>query len=191
MNALQKNWVLAGYTLFATEGPTGLKVEPLARKVNKSKSSFYHHFADIEIFTEFLLQYHLNRAECIAVRESQCKNVIPELLEVIVEFKEDILFNRQIRIHRNKPGFQTCLEQVNGLISDAILNIWAEALGIADNSRLAQMVLMLTLENFYLQITPETLTYEWLLRYVQDLQCMVQTFQTHELNKLSRLQKKI
>jgi AcrR family transcriptional regulator len=43
-------------------------VERLAKDVGISKSSFYHHFADVEVFVNQLLLYHLKRAEMIAER---------------------------------------------------------------------------------------------------------------------------
>ena len=173
-------WIQAGYALLAKEGPKGLKVEVIARWVNKSKSSFYHHFADLEVFTELLLKYHLQRARIIAERERQCKNVVPELLHVLLEFKEDLLFNRQLRINREVEAYRRCFEQATAEVGDAIVGIWAEALGLKDNSYLAQLVLNLSLENFYLQITEESLSYEWLLTYVQDLQTMVKAFKNHK-----------
>ena len=48
-------WILCGYNIFSKEGPKGLKIEVIARQVSKNKSSFYHHFADLEVFTEILL----------------------------------------------------------------------------------------------------------------------------------------
>ncbi|MEM7374118.1 MAG: TetR/AcrR family transcriptional regulator [Bacteroidota bacterium] len=178
----QTAWILAGYELFAQEGPNGLKVEVLSRKVNKSKSSFYHHFADLEIFTSFLLAYHLDQSKIIAEKERQCKNVIPELLEVILEHKQDLLFNRQLRINRTNPRFFQCFQEASKEVAEAILGIWAEGLGMTDHSSLALMVLNLSMENFYLQITEETLTYEWLEAYFQQLQAMA-----HEMNKRSKL----
>ncbi len=44
------------------------------------------------------------------------------------------------------------------------------------------MVLMLTMENFYLQITEETLTYEWLENYIFQLQNMVQAFKKGQVS---------
>ena len=178
MNALKQPWILVGYEIFALEGPQGLKVEVLARRVNKNKSSFYHHFADLEVFTDILLQYHLERAKLIAEREKQCKNVVPELLHVLLECKEDLLFNRQLRIHRNVPSFKTCFEKASQEVGEAIIEIWAEAIGLKANTHLAHLVLNLSLENFYLQITPETLTYEWLVDYITQLKTMVKGFQT-------------
>ena len=176
-------WILVGYNIFSKEGQTGLKIEVIARKVGKSKSSFYHHFADIEIFTELLLNYHLERAIVIAEMEKCCNNVVPDLLNVLIEVKEDLLFNRQLRINRQIPAFKNCFEKSSKAVGEAILGIWAEMLGLGDNSHLAQMVLNLSLENFYLQITEETLTYEWLLNYVRDLKTMVHGFQMNEKKK--------
>ena len=182
MNTLTQPWILVGYQLFAQEGPGGLKVERLARKVGKSKSSFYHHFADLEVFTAFLLEYHMDRALAIAARERKCANVIPELIEVILDVKEDLFFNRQLRIHRNIPKFRACFEASSHEVGDAIIGIWAQELGLEGNSYLALMVLNLSLENFYLQITPQTLSYTWLEEYVKGLKQMVQAFKQGKLN---------
>lgn len=173
-------WIQAAYGLFALEGPSGLKIEVLARQVNKSKSSFYHHFADLEVFTEVLLQYHLERSLIIAERERQCKNVIPELLHLLVEIKEDLLFNRQLRVNRNIPAYKACFEKASAEVGEAILPIWANFLDLSHNPHLAQIVLNQSLENFYLQITKETLTYDWLVNYMGELQMMVKEFKKNE-----------
>jgi AcrR family transcriptional regulator len=170
-------WILAGYDLFAKEGPKGLKVEVIARLAGKSKSSFYHYFAELEIFTEALLGYHLERAIVISDKERLCKSVVPDLLKVLIEVKKDLLFNRQLRIHRNIPAFRLCFEKASKDIGDAIGKIWAEMLGLTDNSSLARIVLNLSIENFYLQITDETLTYEWFESYLDELKRMVKAFQ--------------
>ncbi len=174
---LMQAWILVGYEVFAQEGPKGLKVEALARSVGKSKSSFYHHFADLEVFTELLLQYHLERSAIIAEQEKQCTQVVPDLLNVLVAAKQDLLFNRQLRINRDVPAFKKCFEASSKDVAEAILDIWADMLGLKEHTYLAQIVLNLSLENFYLQITAETLTYEWLTSYVNELQAMVLAFQ--------------
>ena len=173
-------WILAAYRLFAQEGPKGLKIEVLAREVGKSKSSFYHHFADLEVFTERLLGYHLERAKLIAQQEAACRNVVPELVNVLLAVKQDLLFNRQLRVHRSIPVFRQCFEAASEKVSGAIAHIWADMLGLADDSALAQTVLKLSFENFCLQITEETLTHDWLLRYLQELREMVRALQNRQ-----------
>ena len=56
----EKIWIITGYESFAQSGESGLKIEQLAKVVGISKSSFYHHFADLDIFIEKLLLHHLN-----------------------------------------------------------------------------------------------------------------------------------
>ncbi|GAB2603394.1 TetR/AcrR family transcriptional regulator [Spirosoma areae] len=182
-NENKQPWILTGYDLFAKEGPKGLKVEVIARTVGKSKSSFYHHFADLDVFIENLLNYHLERTSSIADRERNCKHVIPDLLNLLLDVKQDLFFNRQLRIHRYVLEFRRCFEKSSEEVGNAILSIWAEMLGLTDNSDLAQLVLDLSLENFYLQLTEETLSYEWLVNYVNDLKTMVKAFQVNELKK--------
>ena len=50
MKEIEKKWLEVGYRCFADRGPNGLKVERLSKKVGKNKSSFYHLFADLEVF---------------------------------------------------------------------------------------------------------------------------------------------
>lgn len=174
MTSNERLWIQTGYVLFAQQGPTGLKVEVLARQVGKSKSSFYHYFADVEVFTERLLSYHTERVKHIAHLEQQCPRVVPDLLRLLVTVKEDLLFNRQLRIHRTASDFQKCIEITNCEIARAILPVWAEAFGLADRLEVARLMLDLVIDNFYLQLTNQSLTYEWLLNYVSQLRLMVQ-----------------
>lgn len=175
-------WLAIGYQKFGKEGPKGLKVEGIAKEVGKSKSSFYHHFADLEVFTESLLQCHLQKARGIAQNARRCKTMVPDMLNLLLESKADILFNRQLRIHRHIPAFKRCFEQSHEPIESAFLKIWSESLGLGDKTFLARLVLNLTVENFYLQVTEETFTYDWLKKYLHNIQGMVREMVQSNLN---------
>ena len=176
MDDNKQPWILAGYDLFSKEGFKGLKIEVLARKVNKSKSSFYHHFADLDGFTESLLNYHLERSKIIAEREKQCKIMVPDMLNILLEVKQDLLFNRQLRVNRDVLEFKKCFEKTDKEFENTFLDVWAETLGLSYKKHLAQIVLNQTIENFYFQITEETLTYEWLFNYIFKIREMVNEF---------------
>lgn len=156
MKEIEKSWIKKGYRFFAYEGPNGLKIERLSKEVGKNKSSFYHLFADLEVFTDRLLTFHLTQAKIIAEKESNSLDE-NELIEVILEHKIDLLFNRQLRIHRENKEFENCFHQINQISIPSILPLWKKIIGLSENTSLAQMVLTLSLENFYLQITDETL----------------------------------
>ncbi|MTB51740.1 TetR/AcrR family transcriptional regulator [Lewinella sp. W8] len=169
---VQGPWIDLGYQSFAREGPAGLKVEQLARAVGKNKSSFYHHFADLDTFTEVLLDHHLNQARVMAHKEVACQSR-DELIEIILDHKVDLLFNRQLRIHRQHPGFAACFERTNQITGPAFLGIWAKIIGLSSQTHLAELVLQLSMENFFLQITEATLNESWLQDYFQRLKATV------------------
>ena len=152
-------------------------METLARIVHKNKSSFYHHFADLDFFTDYLLEYHLNRTIEVAEKERNASKM-EEIIDLFVLNKEDLLFNRQLRVHRHHPSFAKCLEQTTQIAIPSIMPIWAKTLALSEHSYLAQMVLQLSIENFYLQITEETLNHHWLNNYFQELKNMVTAFKT-------------
>ncbi len=174
-------WLVIGYKIFSKEGPTGLKVERIAKEVGKSKSSFYHHFAEPDLFTESLLQFHHEKAMDIARQVQRCKSMVPDMLNLLLEVKEDIFFNRQLRIHRQNPAFKNCFEQSHEPIERALLKIWTDALGLDDKTSLARLFLNLTVENFYLQVTEETFTYSWLKIYLHNIQAMVREMKKSSL----------
>lgn len=166
-------WVQAGYSCFAKTGPTGIKIEVLARSVGKSKSSFYHYFADTELFVQELLQEHLRRAKHIAQRMQSCQRMVPDMLQVLLGIREDIFFQRQLRIHRQEELFLSCAEQAHEPIEEAFLDIWAQALGLSSQTYIARIFLKLVVENFYLRLTEEAFSEQWLLSYLQEIQRMV------------------
>ncbi|HAI76582.1 MAG TPA: TetR/AcrR family transcriptional regulator [Microscillaceae bacterium] len=174
---LKQPWILVGYALFANHGPQGLKVEVIARQVQKSKSSFYHHFADLEVFTELLLQYHLLQCAHIAEHERNCQQLIPDLIELLLSFKQDLLFSRQLRIHNQVPAFRRCFEAANALVGDALLEVWADSIGLTQQKALAGNLLHLVTEKFYLQMTAEKFSYEWLLQFFQSTLALAGDFQ--------------
>ncbi|MEM6265716.1 MAG: TetR/AcrR family transcriptional regulator [Bacteroidota bacterium] len=177
MTKKQEDWIHVGYRIFAYEGPQKLKVERLAKQVGKNKSSFYHFFADLVVFTEQLLAFHMEQAYIMAEKEAQCPS-LDALIDIIVEHKVDLLFNRQLRIHRTNPDFEACFEKTNELTGPALIGIWAKTLNLEDNSYLAGLVMRLGIENFYLQITDETINKEWLSAYFQEFQQLVQAFKS-------------
>jgi hypothetical protein len=66
-----------------------------------------------------------------------------------------------------------------------MLPVWKKIIGIAENTSLAQMVLTLSLENFYLQITDETLNESWLKAYFATIREMILHFkQTEQTNSI-------
>jgi AcrR family transcriptional regulator len=169
-------WIKIGYETFALSGYSGLKIEPLAKKVGKSKSSFYHHFADLELFTEFLLKYHIEQSYIIADKEQKANNIDPELINILVEHRLDLLFNRQLRINQNIKLFSETLVQSNKIVGEAFKTAWVKDINLQLTQKQIESVFALALENFFLQINADNLNYKWLSDYFTNLKKITNNF---------------
>jgi AcrR family transcriptional regulator len=169
-------WITTGYEIFALTGQAGLKVEPLAKSVGISKSSFYHHFADIEFFIEQLMKYHLERSYIMAEKEQNAQNIDPELINILVEHKTDLLFNRQLRINKNIKLFAETLLQSNKIVGEAFIMLWVKDLNLRLSKQQTEALFTLALENFFLQINAGNLTRTWLSGYFTDLKRIAGNF---------------
>jgi AcrR family transcriptional regulator len=172
----KKVWIKTGYELFALSGPGALKVETISKKMGISKSSFYHHFSDLSLFIEQLLEHHLEQAHIMAAKEQSSKNIDPELIVVLQEHKMDLLFSRQLRIHRNEQQFYDALTKSNRIVGSAFVYLWARELNLKLNPGQLEALFELALENFFLQITYENLHYDWLSGYFNNLKRIAHHF---------------
>ena len=170
-------WIKAGYEAFALSGESALKVEPLAKKVGVSKSSFYHYFADLDVFMELLLHFHLQQSKTIADKEKVVKTIDPELIYILVEHKIDMLFNRQLRFNQQNKLYKETLNKSNQIIGNGFVIIWMNDLKLTLNQRQLESLFELALENFFLQINAENLNYDWLSEYFKNLKKIARNFE--------------
>jgi AcrR family transcriptional regulator len=169
-------WIKTGYEMFAHGGLSGLKIETLAKKVGISKSSFYHHFADMELFVEQLLQYHIQQSVVIGEKEQQAVHIDPDLIDILVAHKTDLLFNRQLRIHRNNPLFAETLLKSDAAVGNGFVLIWVKDLGLQLQPKQLEAIFELALENFFLQMNAENLNHAWLSNYFNHLKTIARKF---------------
>jgi AcrR family transcriptional regulator len=163
-------WIEAGYRIFSLEGPAFLKVEQLAREVGISKSSFYHHFADVDIFREKLMEFHLQSAYGMAIKAKLCKNLVPDILTLLADHRMDLFFNRQLRIHRNNLSFQLCFQRAHSIVQNEYLHLWAEMLKLQDQPHIAKNILDVVTDLFYQRLEIDTFNYDWIVLFLADIQ---------------------
>jgi AcrR family transcriptional regulator len=175
-NDSKEIWIKTGYEIFALSGQSGLKIEPLAKKVGKSKSSFYHYFADLELYIDNLLKHHIEQSYIIAAKEKSAKSVDPELINILVEHRVDLLFNRQLRINQNIKSFSDTLIQSNKIVGDAFVKVWVKDLSLQLSQNQIQGIFTLALENFFLQINANNLNDKWLSEYFINLKKITDNF---------------
>lgn len=169
-------WIKKGYEIFATMGIKAIKIEPLSKTVGKSKSSFYHHFADLEVFTDLLLNHHLTQSNIIAEKEAKANHINPDLINIFMEHRIDLLFNRQLRINQNIKSFSETLLQSNKIVGNNFVNLWVKDSDIKLSKNQIDGIFSLALENFFLQINADNLNYKWLSDYFANLKRITGSF---------------
>jgi AcrR family transcriptional regulator len=167
-------WIEKGYQMVSALGFAEVKVESIARLLNKNKSSFYHYFGDWEVFEEALLDHHINLAKQFAADANSCQNIIPDLVNLFIDHKTDIFFHKQLRINREKAQFKKCFESVYSMFEEAIAERWTSFMKLEDQAYLATKILNLLSENFLLQITDENFTSSWLEDYLLEASKLMQ-----------------
>jgi AcrR family transcriptional regulator len=172
----KEKWILVAYEQFALHGWNGLKIDVLSHLVGVSKSSFYHHFADMDLFMDLLLEHHLGKAKIMAQQESTARSIDPELLAVLLEHRLDLLFSRQLRVHRDKASFAHTIAKTDSLVGEAIFLLWVRELNPKLTKNQLQGIFELALENFFLQMSPENFSLEWLSGYFANLKKLAAQF---------------
>lgn len=165
----KQKWIAIAYEQFALQGWKGMNIDGLSQLVGVSKSSFYHHFADMEILMALLLEHHLVQAKILSQKESLAKSIEPELLNILCEHRIDLLFSRQLRIHRDNAVFANTISKTDQLVGDAIFLLWVRELNPKLGKNQLQSIFELALENFFLQMTPENFSMAWLSSYFANL----------------------
>jgi AcrR family transcriptional regulator len=169
-------WIVKGYETFALLGEKGLIIEQLAKEVGKSKSSFYHHFADLDIFLEKILLHHLNKSSIIAEKERKAEKINPDLINILIEHKTDLLFNRQLRINSNKSNFKELLIKSSETIGNDFIKLWLTDTKLNLTPKQAEGIIELAMENFFLQINQDNINKEWLATYFDNLNRITRNF---------------
>ena len=169
-------WIKTGYETFALYGQNSLKIEPLAKKVGISKSSFYHHFVDIEYFLETLFDYHLQMYSILAEKERNCKSLHSELINVLLEHRLDLLFNRQLRINRNDDKIKEVLIKSDKLLGNYAVMLWAKEINLKLTKTQLESIFQMATDDFYMQINNDNLKYEYLTNYFLNLSRITKQF---------------
>lgn len=165
----KNKWIEKGYEIYALVGYEKLKVEALARAIGVSKSSFYHYFADLECFLEYLFQHHFKMCEQLAEKERNCEAIYPDLINILIEHKIDLLFHRQLRIHRYTDSVQTALSKANEILGNYAIMLWAKQINLNLNITQLEGLFELATDDFYMRMNRDNLTYDGLKSYFQNL----------------------
>jgi len=169
-------WIRKGYETSALNGFESLKIEQLAKNVGISKSSFYHHFADLECFSENLIEHHYNQCSILSQKEKECESLFPDLINILLEHKVDLLFHRQLRINRNDMVIESALAKSNQILGNYAVMLWAKEINLKLNTKQRIGLFEIATDDFYMRINKNNLNYAFLSNYFENLSQITKQF---------------
>jgi len=105
-NGSKQIWIEKGYEHFALFGPEKLSINKISKEIGSSRASFYHHFGDIEVFIEELLDMHWQiHQQFFSVGALECKKLFPDLYLLLEKYPLSLQFTKQLFLNRNIPAF--------------------------------------------------------------------------------------
>ena len=157
-----QEWINAGYEEFSAHGPSNINVQSLSRKMNLSKSSFYHHFGDRESYIEFLLEKHIQTTQQFSSEVKQCRVFDPDFIDLMQKYKSAVFFQQQLRINSETPVFNKCYEQVTEAILKEVIDMWAKYMNVSGDIHLARKLYLMIITLFYERVRQSTFNAGWI-----------------------------
>jgi AcrR family transcriptional regulator len=155
-------WVETGYNLFAEEGLEGLQVERLARITNLNKSGFYHYFHDFDMYCEHLLWLHEHTADRFMEGLQKAKNIEPDFVNLLIEFKAPVMFQMRLIQIKNKPSFHKVASIIHEREDALIVKVWSDYLGVQSQAETAIGYFNIVRDMFYARISFQNYNYDFI-----------------------------
>jgi AcrR family transcriptional regulator len=180
-----QKWIEAGYEVFAMEGPEGVQIEKLARKIGVNKSGFYHHFGDRDVFFLKLIDYHYIRNEEFFKELSETQQFDPDVISLIVKYKSISFFQSQLRKHMDNPIYSSAFTKVKKRNEKAYVTRWSEYLKIDENPDLALELWDIVRDLYFIRLNNDKLNFESIQILVKEVYEIVQALKRHPVKKVT------
>ena len=131
-NESKHKWIEKGYEHFALYGPKNLSINKLSKEIGSARASFYHHFGDIEVFIEELLDMHwqINQQFC-SIGARECKKLFPDLYLLLEQYPIPLQFSKQLFLNRNNPAYNFLfMKTYNASAGAFILKLFSKQFGL-------------------------------------------------------------
>ena len=105
-NGSKQKWIEKGYEYFALYGPDNLNINKISKDIGLARTTFYHHFGDLEIFTEELLDRHWEIClQTSIIGSKKCKKLFPDLYNLAEQYPIPLKFSKQLFLNRHILSF--------------------------------------------------------------------------------------
>lgn len=116
-------WLENAYQLFAVKGPECFSIKELAHQCNLPRTNFYYYFTDKDDIIGKVIEHHLQivSLELNCELEKRMHTFIPDLYEVVYDFKLGIRFAKQLFKNREDPYYNNAYRKALSISSQLIV----------------------------------------------------------------------
>ena len=189
-NGTKQKWIEKGYEHFALYGPENLSINKISKEIGSSRASFYHHFGDIDIFIDALLDMHWQIIQQFNLTgKKECKKLYPDLYILLAQKPIPLKFSKQLYINRNKPIYNYLFSKAYYESSKIfILKLFSEEYSLKNNKETFNLWVTVG-ESWYSRLDTNDLSAEKMQQIAKDVMNSVLKFVYSDL--YSKIQEKL
>jgi hypothetical protein len=167
----KEKWLHEGYRQFALYGPDNLSIKKISEEIGSSRASFYHYFGDIDVFTEELLTLHWGIvAEFDQKGKSTCKQLFPDLYNLLAENAIPLQFSMQLFHNRSNPSFNYLLMKTYEASAKAfLLKLFVKQYDLKKNKSEVYDLWVTVGEAWYSRLTKDDLSASTLQKHAEEI----------------------
>ena len=168
---MKEQWLQQGYVDFAKQGPENLSIKHMGEAIGASRSSFYHHFAEMDLFIDELLAQHWDICqEFNEAGKEACQNLIPDLYDLLAQYPIPLSFSRQLFHNRHIPRYNFLFVKTYQASAEAfVLNLFAKHMDLQLPQRDLNHLFLTLGEAWYSRLDPKDLSAATLRKHSEDI----------------------
>ena len=170
-------WIEKGYEHFALYGPENLSINKISKEIESPRASFYHHFGDIDIFIDELIELNLKIYKQFNLTEKkECKNFNPDLLILIAQNPMLLKFSKQLFINRNNSIYNDLFVIAHSESSKIFaFKLFSKQYGLKNN-KATYKLFVTVVESWYSRLDTNDLSAEKMQQNAKDVMNSVLKF---------------
>lgn len=179
----KQKWIEKGYEHFALYGPDNISINAISKEIGSPRASFYHHFSDMEVFINLLLETHLDIIKSyVEEGKEYCDHLLPDFFQLIEKFPMGLKFQRQIFLNRHIPILGYMFAKIQGETSKGfVLDLFIKQFDLKIKREDAARLWITLTESWFTRINPEQLDAVELQRISEETMNTILKFITSDL----------
>ena len=182
-NKTKQQWIEKGYEQFALYGLENLSINKISKEIGSPRASFYHHFGDIEVFIEELLDMHweINQQFC-SIGVQKCKKLFPDLYLLLEQYPITLKFSKQLFLNRNIPAYNYLfMKTYNASAKAFILKLFSEHFSFHHTEEETYNLWLTLGESWYSRLDPNNLSAAKMQQLAEEIMNSVLNFMSSGL----------